>query len=131
LTDLEERERRRLLHRWPRAALVAGLRTVLHGSSRYFIWSFAVWAMTILLVALPIAAVLSAKNVSSSCRQPLVLGFDAGRAVQLLDADTSVPQFPDRELLLLGGDSSKYVLYDCRSGSALRVPTSNYVVVNR
>lgn len=58
-------------------------------------------------------------------------GFQfAGPHVQLFNPATNTEAHADRHLFLVGGDSSRYVLYDCRNHTLLRVPNSNYVVVN-
>ncbi|WP_454698239.1 hypothetical protein [Arthrobacter humicola] len=58
-------------------------------------------------------------------------GFQfAGPHVQLFNAETNTEAHADRHLFLVGGDSSRYILYDCRNQTLLRVPNSNYVVVN-
>lgn len=58
-------------------------------------------------------------------------GFQfAGPHVQLFDAEAKTEAYTDRHLFLLGGDSSRYVLYDCRNQALLRVPNSNYIVIN-
>lgn len=53
-----------------------------------------------------------------------------GHPVQLLDARTLAPQFPDRKLMFLGGDATRYVLFDCRNGGTVRVPASGVAVVD-
>lgn len=132
LSLAEKRERRRISRRWPWPATRAGFRTLARGSLRYLTWSFVAWSLFIMVGYLPLMAAISADVALSRCREIVIpYGFDPGRPVELVDATTSVPRFPERELLLLGGDSSKYVLFDCKSDSALRVPTSNYVVINR
>ena len=92
--------------------------------------AFALCCLPTLLGGLPALASTTADSVRL-CREGIsFVGFElGGRHVQLLDGASMTDRFPDRELLLLGGDSSKYVLYDCRNLATLRVPTSGYVVV--
>ncbi|MNG39155.1 hypothetical protein D3C84_1271010 [compost metagenome] len=54
----------------------------------------------------------------------------SGTTVKLLDSKTLDPRFPERTLLLLGGDSNRYVLFDCTDDTTLRLPTSDYVVLH-
>ncbi|MET4143821.1 hypothetical protein [Arthrobacter sp. UYCo732] len=54
----------------------------------------------------------------------------AGPHVQLFKTETNTEAYADRKLLLLGGDSSRYVLYDCNKKTILRVPNSSYIVIN-
>jgi hypothetical protein len=59
-----------------------------------------------------------------------LLGFElGGKHVQLFDSGSQTRRFEDREMLLLGGDSNRYVLYDCRNDATVRVPTADVVVV--
>lgn len=53
-----------------------------------------------------------------------------GPHVQLFKTEVNSEAYTDRYLFLLGGDSSRYVLYDCRNQTLLRVPNATYMVVN-
>lgn len=130
LSDAERREQRRL-NRWPRAEWVKGFEALWRGSTRFLVWSFLIWSLIIMLLALPLAAVITSDTLARTCRSAVPLpAFDSGQSVQLLSADTMAPAFIDRELLLLGGESSRYVLFDCRGNATLRLPASNYVVIH-
>ncbi len=85
-----------------------------------------------MLVGLPLLAIDEANSVLNCHAADQLPGFEyGGKPVQLLDSKTKEVQFPDRALLLLGGDSSRYVLFDCKDDTTLRVPASNYIVIQR
>jgi hypothetical protein len=59
-----------------------------------------------------------------------LMGFNlGGEAVELFDITGQTEQLGDRDLILLGGDSNRYVLYDCRNQATLRIPTSGVLVI--
>lgn len=92
---------------------------------------FVGYAFSLFSWILPGVASGAADRVSH-CEQGIAIpGFKLdGESVRLLDSASLAPTFENRELLLLGGDSSRYVLYDCMQHDTLRVPTSSYVVVH-
>ncbi|MGN7149276.1 hypothetical protein ACTHQ6_09825 [Arthrobacter sp. SAFR-179] len=93
---------------------------------------FLFWTLAIMAVGLPLLANEEALSVKDCQTPDTVPGMNySGTKVELLDSTTLSPRFPERNLLLLGGDSNRYVLFDCTDDTTLRLPTSSYVAIHR
>ncbi|MGM9474250.1 hypothetical protein ACS5PJ_19860 [Pseudarthrobacter sp. YS3] len=93
---------------------------------------FLLWSFAIMAFILPLLADHQARIVKDCGTADSIAGMSyGGTKVELLDSTTLNPRFEERSLLLLGGDSSKYVLFDCTDDTTLRLPASNYVVIHK
>lgn len=93
---------------------------------------FLLYTVAIFVVALPWLAWAEADRVMRCEPAHQILGLRyGGQKVQILSSTDHKPAFPDRDLLLLGGDSSRYVLFDCRSSTTIRMPAGDAVVLHR
>ncbi|WP_457971619.1 hypothetical protein [Arthrobacter sp. D1-17] len=93
---------------------------------------FLLWSLAILGIGLPLLAAQQGRTVRDCGTADRIPGMSySGTKVELLDSTKLAPQFPERNLLLLGGDSNRYVLFDCTDDTTLRLPTSIYVVIHQ
>jgi hypothetical protein len=86
----------------------------------------------IFLVALPLIAWFTAAAVRDCGLGIWVPGLQVGaQHVELFKPSSPVPeeQYAEEDLMLLGGDTNRYILYDCSQKAILRVPTSDHIVV--
>lgn len=132
LTKDEKREQRALARmEWPFSNVAVGAVTLWRKGRRSLPWWFAGWSLAVMVGGLPWLAMHEAELVRNCQSVDTLPGFDyGGQPVTVLDSKTLAPQFTDRQLSLLGGDASRYVLFDCKRRSVVRTPTSTSVVVN-
>lgn len=134
LDKKETNESRRLYHGF--AANISrpllGVIYEVNDKRRRLLGLFVVWSIAIMTIGLPLLAAHEARTVRDCGTADSVAGMSyAGTAVDLLDSTTLSPRLPERRLLLLGGDSTRYVLFDCTDNTTLRLPTSNFVIIHR
>jgi hypothetical protein len=100
-------------------------------ATRHFVPFIAVPIFFILLVlVLPQVASAEASSVRACETAGSIPGFDLkAETVHVYDSGDLVPQHLDRELRLLGSNSSTYVLFDCRLQQTLRIPIGSVVVI--
>lgn len=129
LTRDDRRERRRLAMSLTFSGDPALRRKQLGLMRRQVPWGALGITLMWLVVVYPPLAYQAANDVKDCHVGFLAIGHDLVRPAELLDSQTLSPLFQNRLLFLLGRDADRYVLFDCKQHSVLRVPASTSVVI--
>lgn len=125
-----KRQRRRAKHT-PQSRAVEVITSDLTWRWHDFFQIFLLYTLVIFVAVLPWLAWAEADRVMRCEPAHQILGLRyGGQKVQLLNNTDHKPTFPDRDLLLLGGDSSRYVLFDCSSDTTIHMPAGDVVVLH-
>lgn len=138
LVRLVREDKKKALGRRRHRRTSSPIRRVIDVMGSEFVWNWRqlfrlslLYTVAIFVVVLPWLAASEADQVKNCEPAHQILGLRyGGQRVQILDSKDFQPMFPDRELLLLGGDSSRYVLFDCRTDTTIRMATGETIVLH-
>lgn len=113
--------------------MVPILKRMWYRSRRSFPWLFVSWSSILIIVILPLtfSALGDRVRACNNIATMPVLGSFGGQSVEIFDKETHEERFPSRNLLLLGSDASKYVLFDCGDDATIRIPIDAFTVIHQ